>query len=119
MKPYQAKLRYSRQISEVLALSAGPLELAIDPSYVHNFAGLLFFNDAEGATPVQPSAGSATFTVALSVQPHVFQAVPDNALDVSVSDQVDWAGNTDRIMVTHADVVGATYWQLIWCGNSA
>lgn len=96
------------------------LDLDIDNSRVHNFAGVVFYSDADGTTEVQPSAGTATFVVRLVVQPQAFQAVPNNVLsDLTVPCQVDWAGNTHTVRVTLADVAGATHCRLIVAGNSA
>lgn len=120
MKPYISKLQYLRVTSEILEIIAGPIELDVDPSFVHSFAGLIFLDSPDLITKVQPSAGEATLTVQTAVQPHVFQAVPGNVLSVDTPDQFDWASNTEKVRVTESDtIVGATHWQLIWCGNSA
>lgn len=119
MKPYESKLQYARIQSEVLAIAAGPIELSVDPSFVHSFAGLLFFDDPNLETPVQPSTGSATFLIRSVVQPHVFQIIPSNVIQVSAPAQVDWSSNTEVVQVTPTGIVGATHWQLIWAGNSA
>lgn len=119
VKPYQSYNRFEPRQSSVIAVAAGQIDLAIDNSRPHNFAGVVFFNDASGVTPVQPSAGTITYTVQLVVQPHAFQAPPDNVINANTVDQVDWAGNTEIVRATFAGIVGATHARLIWAGNSA
>lgn len=120
-KPYQAQIQYRRTESPVTAVSEGStIDLNVEPSFVHNYAGVVFYSDAEGTTVATPSAGTATFTCQVVVQPQGFQAVPDNALDVTtLPDQVDWAGNTEVVRVTFTGVTGASYAKLIVAGNSA
>ncbi|MEE8609002.1 MAG: hypothetical protein V3S55_15465 [Nitrospiraceae bacterium] len=98
---------------------AGFIDLAVEPSYVHSFAGVVFFNEPQGTTPVQPSAGTITFTVVLEVQRHASQPVLDNVLQANTVDQVDWAGNTLSVKATFSGIIGATHARLIVAGNSA
>lgn len=119
MKPYEGKLRYSKAQSPVTPVASGQIDLELDPSFVHSFAGVVFFNDVDGVTPVQPTAGTVTFTVVLDVQPHTLQAVPNNVLQADTPDQVDWAGNTLSVRATFGGIVGATHAKLIVAGNSS
>jgi len=120
MKPYQAKIHYNRVQSAILDVTAGPFELTIDPSYVHNFVGVVFYSDADGETVVQPTAGTVNFKVKLVVQPHLWQDLPDNAIDASIADQTDWSGNTEVVQWSIAGLAGAaTHCRLIVAGNSS
>ena len=76
MKPHDFFVRSEEIVSVVTLVSAGSITLTTGQSRVHNFAGVVFFNDADGATPVQPSAGTITFTAKIVVQPHAFQDIP-------------------------------------------
>ena len=118
-KPYGSYNRFEPRLSPVVIVSAGPIDLKIDISRVHHFAGVVFFNDAEGATPVTPTAGTITYTVQLVVQPQGFQAPQENVLNAADVCQVNWAGNTEVVRATFAGIVGATHARLIWAGNSA
>ncbi len=121
-KPHIYFNRFEAKQTIVNEISGGALvlDLVIDNSRVHNFAGVVFYSDAEGTTAVQPSAGTATFTVRLVVQPQAFQDITNGALsDLTVPCQVNWAGNTHTARVTLADVAGATHCRLIVAGNSA
>ncbi len=121
-KPHIYFNRFEKKQTLVNEISGGALvlELDIDHSRVHNFAGVVFYSDAEGTTAVQPSAGTATYEVKLVVQPQAFQSTPNNVLtDLTVPCQINWAGNTEAVQVTLDSVVGATHARLITAGNSA
>lgn len=121
VKPYQSYNRFEPKLSPVTALVAGAatIDVPLDPSRPHSFAGAVFFNDATGETPVQPTDGKIVYTVQLTVQPHVFQDIPDNEVDATSPGQVDWAGNTDVVRADVQSVVGATHVRIIVVGNSA
>ena len=121
MKPYQSKTRYEPKQSDVVALTAGAgqIDMNVNPSYVHSFAGVVFYDDAEGQTPVQPTAGTSTFNVMLEVQPQAYQEVPNNVLNADTPDQVDWAGNTLSVRAVFSGIAGATYAMLVVAGNSS
>lgn len=120
VKPYSSFNRFEPQFSVVVPVATGLIDLNIDPSRVHHFAGVVFYNDADGKTPVQPSAGTATFQVILTVQPQALQDISNNVLDdLTEPCQVNWAGNTEAIRVTFDSITGATHARLIWAGNSA
>lgn len=119
MKPHGYFNRSESIPSKVTPVSDGSIEQIIDQSRVHNFAGVVFFNDADGETPVQPTAGTITFTVKLVVQPHSYQPTPSNVINADGVDQVSWAANTISILATFSGIVGATHAKLIWAGNSA
>lgn len=120
MKPYQSLLRFGDKQSAVTAISEGStIGLELDPSFVHNFAGVTFYNDSDGVTPVQPSAGTVTFTIKTSVQSHAFQTIPNNILQANVPGQVDWASNSEFVLATLSGIVGATHARLFWAGNSS
>ena len=121
-KPHIYFNRFETRQTVVIAIVGGALVLdeLTDRSRVHNFAGVVFYSDAEGTTAVQPSAGTATFTVRLVVQPQAFQSFPRNVIDdLSVPCQVNLAANTEEVRATLAGIVGATHARLIWAGNSA
>lgn len=121
VKPHTYFNRFEEQQSELLTLSggAGTIEFDINNSRVHNFAGVVFFNDPQGSVFVTPTAGMATFTVKLVVQPQAFQAIPNNVLDVTVACQVNWAGNTLSVQVDLTGVTGVSHARLITATNSA
>ena len=119
MKPHDSFIRSEAIPSIVTPVSDGSITLSIGQSRVHNFAGIVFFNEAEGITPVQPSSGTITFTVKLVVQPHDFQDVPSNEINATAVDQVSWAANTTTVKATFDSIVGATHAKMIWSGNSA
>ena len=118
-KPYQSYNRFEPKQSEVIPVATGSIDLNIDISRVHHFAGVVFYNDANGVTPVQPSAGTSTFPVKLTVQSHAFQTIPANVINANIVSQVNWAGNTKTVRVVFAGIVGATHARLFWAGNSA
>lgn len=121
-KPHNSFIRFQPRQTLVLPIAGGAatVDLLIDHSRVHNFAGVVFFSDAAGATAVQPSAGTATFLLRLVVQPQAFQPFPRNLLDdLTEPCQVNWAANTEDVRVTLAGIVGAAFFRLIWAGNSA
>lgn len=119
MKPHDSFIRSIEIPSLVTLVSAGSITLAIGESRVHHFAGIVFYNEEEGTTPVQPSAGTITFTIKTIVQPHGFQAITDGTISATAPNQVDWAGNTIEVLATFTNVVGATHARMIWSGNSA
>lgn len=118
-KRYTYYVKYESRVTEVFPVSNGFVELEIGNSRVHNFAGMVFFNDAQGDVFVTPTAGTATFTVKLVVQPQAFQEITNNVLDITMPCQVNWAANTLVVRADLTDIVGATHARLIWAGNSA
>ena len=109
--------------SPVVALSSGAatIDLPVTHLYSHNFAGVIYFSDANGEIQVAPTAGSETFTIETIVQPGIFQSFTDNTLNSATPSQVDWSANTIQVRVVLAGVSGggATHCQLIFYGNES
>ena len=120
-KPWISALKYHTINSLFTALSGGgaTIDLDVDPTFVHSFAGVVFSNDIGGDPIVQPSAGTITLQIITVLQPHAFQEFPSNILQADSPDQTDWASNTLSVRATIAGIVGATHVRLIWAGNSA
>ncbi len=119
-KPYTSLLRSSIQESPVTALASGAatVNLMINENCSHNFAGVVYFSDAEGETFVTPAAGTETYTLRTVVQPQGFQSFASNTSSSSQIDQVDWAANTTEVRVVLAGVSAtATHCKLIFSGN--
>lgn len=118
-KPYTALLGSNFVESPVTAISAGFIEINVNPNYSHNFAGVEYYSDSAGTTKVIPTAGTETYTLKTTVQPNDYQSFQDNTLNASTPDQVDWAANTEVVRVTLAGVSGngATHAKLIFVGN--
>lgn len=127
-KPYTHLLESRKFTSPVSELSGGgaTVTLNLDPSYRHWFAGLLFLKAGtspgadvpEGFEPVQPTAGTAVFTVGSLVQPTFFQDFTGNSISVDTVDQVSWASNVTSVKATISGVTGeATHVQVITVGN--
>jgi len=119
MKPYTHRLQVRKIESPVVLVSAGSITLPVDRSYPHNFAGIIFFNDSGGVTPVTPSAGSTTFTIKTVNQSQGFQNIAAGTVAADAPNQVDWAGNTLEVLATFAGIVGATHARLVSTGNQS
>ncbi len=119
MKPYTYRILYHTLQSEVTAIAAGDLILDVDVTYPHNFAGLIWYNDAEGVTPVTPTGGTITITIKTPVQPQGYQEISGGVLSADVVSQVDWAANTEQVKAVFDTITGATYVRLLWAGNSS
>lgn len=119
MKPYTHRLPSRTIESEVFDVTVGTYVMDIDDSYPHNFLGVIYYNDAGGATPVTPTSGTATVTARTKNQSQGFQAVTDGVLQANEVSQVDWGGNTLQVQAMLAAIVGATHARLVYTGNSA
>ena len=117
-KPYQSALRFACKRTVVLPV-ASPITLDLITSFVHNFAGVVFFDSPDFTNPVQPSAGTTTFDIITSTQPHAFQSPPNDVINADTVDSVNWAGNTLTVRATFAGIVGATHAILYYNGNSS
>jgi len=97
----------------IVAVTDGvQLEIELDPSYRHSFAGVEFYSDAEGTTPVTPSGGTVTFELKTPLQPNAFQSFTLNAISAASADQVNWGTNALAVRATLSSVVGAAYARL-------
>lgn len=105
--------------SPVTAISAGEIIIASADALAHNFAGVVFYSDAEGQNVVLPSAmsGTVTITVKTSNQPHAYQDVNNGTLPANKAGQADWSANTKSIRATFSGITGATHAQLIVTQN--
>ncbi len=119
MKRYTYRILYLEKSSPVHLISGGDLTLTIDPTYPHNYAGIVWYNDAAGATPVTPTSGTADITVKTANQSQGFQTITGGTIQADTVSQADWSGNTEEVNVEFTTIVGATYAQLFWTGNSS
>ncbi len=119
MKPYTHRLQVRHMESAVILVSAGSITLDIDKNYPHNFAGVVFYNDAEGATPVTPSGGNVIYTIKTVNQPQGFQAITGGTVLATAENQVDWSGNSLQVLATFDSVTGATHARVFYTGNQS
>lgn len=117
--PHTSYIQFEGRVSVVTPIATTTVDVVVDPSYPHCFAGVVFYSDAEGATQVTPSGGTVTITVETYVQPGFFQTVTNGTYAVTAAGQVDWAANTTRVRATIASITGATHYRLITACNSA
>lgn len=118
-KPYTHRLQSKTIESVVTTVASGSITLQIDENYPHNFAGVVFYNDAGGVTPVTPSAGTVEFTVKTVNQPQGFQAILNGTVDANAPNQVSWDGNALEVLATFTGVTGATHARLYYTGNQS
>ena len=85
----------------------------IDPSKPHGFAGIVYFNDTMGITPVTPSGGTATITIKTVVQPHGFQDANNNSLMANTITQADWSAAVTEVKATFVGIMGVTHAKMI------
>ena len=100
-------------------LVASDITLPVNPDNAHSFAGVEFYNDANGDTPLDPSTltGTATITVKTVNQPIAFQEVSNGTLDISTAIIASWDANATAVKATLAAVTGATHYRLIVSTN--
>ena len=105
--------------SPVVPVNATEIILDVSSQLAHYFGGVLFYNDAEGATLLDPATltGTATVTAKTINSSFGFQEVNNGILDVSVIDQSDWAGNTLQVRAAFSAITGATHAKLIITAN--
>lgn len=118
--PFTQLLASNLYTSPVVALSAGAIviDLLIDPAYRHSFAGVEFYSDAEGATPVTASAGVILYTLTLSVMPNNQQQFLNNSVNAADNDTVNWGANVISVRATISAITGTpTHAKLRVCGN--
>jgi len=120
-KPYTHRLQYRRiNTPTPHEISTGDLIQDVDPSYPHNYAGIIFYSDAAGTTKVLPSGGTITFTIATEQQPSDFQDVIDGTgVDAMVPNQVDWNSNSLQVKAEFTSITGASYARIVFTGNSS
>ena len=85
----------------------------LDITRLHCFAGVQFFNDAEGIILANPSEGTVLIEIRTVNTTPVFESVPDNLILAATPTTVTWAANTQAIRATPAGVIGATHYKLI------
>lgn len=101
------------------AVAAGSITMDVDENYPHNFAGVIYFNDANGDTPVTPSGGNVTFDIVTVNQPQDFQDITGGTIPATSANQVDWDGNSLQVRVTFDTVTGATHARIVYTGNQS
>lgn len=120
-RPHGHLMEIFEDQSLVIALTAGAatIDLEFDKSYRHSFAGIEYFSDAGGATPVVPTAGTETYTLTTTVKPSSQQAFSGSVINSADEDQVSWAANVTSVRCVLAAVAGngATHVRLIVSGN--
>lgn len=119
-KPYSHLLDDHMFESDVEALAGGAvtIDLPFDSSYRHSFAGVEFYSDAGGTTPVTAGAGTITFTLVLPVMPNTQQPFTDNLINAIDDATVNWAANAISVRATVAGITGSpTHARLRVSGN--
>lgn len=118
--PYSMLLTELRQ-SDVVALvgNAATITIDFDSDYAHTFAGVSYYDSADGTTLASPLAGTETYTVETLVKPGIFQAVPNSPLNSADDSDISWDGNVTRVKVVLAAVTVATHVKLRVSGNAA
>lgn len=79
----------------------------------HCFAGVQFFSDADGETPVVPSAGEVVIKIKTINNTPNFEPIPVGVIDASDPSTLSWAANTTAVKATPTDVTGATHYRLV------
>lgn len=118
-KPYTYRLEAIRNPSLVVLIADGDLIIDTNPSYPHTFIGVIYFNDADGLTPVTPSSGTAVITIKTINQPQGFQEIPNGTLKAKDTVQTDWSANTQQVKIEFQNIVGALYAQVVLSGNTS
>ncbi len=77
------------------------------------FAGVQFFNDAEGLVPASPSAGTIDIEIQTINTAPVFEDGFDHTIGANAPTTVTWAANTQAIRATPVGVTGATHYKLV------
>jgi len=105
-------------VSEVFPVSGDILLPILFPN-PHSFAGVVYYANASGDTPLDPSGlgGTATITIRTTNQPHGFQATVDNVLMANAFSQTSWDGNATEVKAVFAAITGATHARLIVTSN--
>ncbi len=89
----------------------------LDAETPHCFVGVQFFDDALGATPATPGAGSVLVTVEMVNNEGLFEAIPTNNIDATAPVTVTWDSNTLKVKLVPTGVTVANFWRAIWTGN--
>ncbi len=105
-------------VSEVFPVS-GDILLPISFPNPHSFAGVIYYANSNGDTPLDPSGlgGTATITIRTTNQPHGFQDTVDNVLQANSFAQTSWDGNASEVKCVFAAITGATHARLIVTSN--
>ncbi len=105
---------HKQYVSDVTAIASAITVDWIDPSKPHCFAGLQFFSDAAGETPVVPTAGSvAVAVVTVNSYPNS-DSIEDSPIDISGAEfTVSWDANTKSVTFTPTSISGnsVAYWR--------
>lgn len=104
----------------VVALAGGAavLEVDFDVNYRHSFAGVEFFDDAEGTSPVPATGGTVSFTLNVPVLPNDPQSFVNSNVNAVDAEVVSWAANTTKVTATLTGITGtATHACLRASGN--
>ena len=84
----------------------------INPSKPHGQAGLEFYSDSGGTTPVIPTAGTVAIGVKTVNTPQVFEAVTGGTITASTPTTVNFSGSTIAVQAVPTGITGATHYRL-------
>ncbi len=85
----------------------------LDITRLHCFAGVQFFNNAEGTISVIPSAGTVEIEIQTINTTPVFEVALDHTIVANAPTTVTWAANTQAVKATPIGVTGATHYKLV------
>ncbi len=85
----------------------------LDITRPHCFAGVQFFDDAEGLIPAVPSDGTVLIEVQTVNTTPVFESVVDNLISVVEPTTVTWSANTQVVRATPSLITNAAFYKLV------
>lgn len=85
----------------------------LDITKPHCFAGVQFFDDADGIIPASPSAGTVLIEIQTINTAPVFESALHNLITVNALTTVTWSSNTQAVKATPTGVTGATHYKLV------
>ena len=100
------------QESPITAIGSDITLVSLDQVKPHCFAGVQFFSDSAGATPIVPSAGIVTIEIK-TINTNLFEPVLGGIIDVRSPTTVSWAANTKEIKAIPSGITVVAYYKLV------
>lgn len=102
--------------SDIVAVGA-TIDLAgAAANLAHNFVGVQFFADANGAAFATPGAGTVTITVSTVNNEPAFEAPPDNVISATAPTTVSYDASTRVVRAVPSGITTATHYRMVWTG---
>lgn len=105
--------QFTQIVSEIAAVGDVINLESIDAIKPHVFAGVQFFDSADGSNQATPGAGTVVLTIETVNTSPVLESPQNDTIDATAPVTCDWAANTQRVIATPTGITVATHYRLV------